>query len=219
MCPVLYHEYRSVWRARRGAPSSFFHEYDLLHHHGSFLFWHSLPCFWQALPCKLTSHMHTVRCHSVLPWKYHAPTRPGLIQTGASGTWCLQVPPARSFFSSADQPMKQCLAHRRLHRTSKVLAILLGFWKLRNFLRPISASMKEAKAKREQRENKERTPYYSLAPRLTVKKRTKKEQRENSHSELDSQAQCKERAKREERENKERTKRESHTILSHPACP
>ena len=86
MCPVLYHEYRSVWRARRGAPSSFFHEYDLLHHHGSFLFWHSLPCFWQALPCKLTSHMHTVRCHSVLPWKYHAPTRPGLIQTGASGT-------------------------------------------------------------------------------------------------------------------------------------
>ena len=50
------------------------------------LFWHSLPCFWQALPCKLTSHMHTVRCHSVLPWKYHAPTRPGLIQTGASGT-------------------------------------------------------------------------------------------------------------------------------------
>ena len=148
MCPVLYHEYRSVWRARRGAPSCFFHEYDLLYHHGSFLFWHSLPCFWQALPCKLTSHMHTVRCHSVLPWKYHAPTRPGLIQTGASGTWCLQVPPARSFFSSADQPMKQCLAHRRLHRTSKVLAILLGFWKLRNFLRPISASMKEAKAKR-----------------------------------------------------------------------
>ena len=86
MRPVLYHEYRSVWRARRGAPSSFFHEYDLLYHHGSFLFWHSLPCFWQALPCKLTSHMHTVRCHSVLPWKYHAPTRPGLIQTGASGT-------------------------------------------------------------------------------------------------------------------------------------
>ena len=30
----------------------------------------------------------------------------------------------------------------------KVLAILLGFWKLRNFLRPINASMKEAKAKR-----------------------------------------------------------------------
>ena len=156
MCPVLYHEYRSVWRARRGAPSSFFHEYDLLHHHGSFLFWHSLPCFWQALPCKLTSHMHTVRCHSVLPWKYHAPTRPGLIQTGASGTWCLQVPPARSVFSSADQPMKKYLAHRRLHRTSKVLAILLGFWKLRNFLRPISASMKEAKAKRHTTERTKR---------------------------------------------------------------
>ena len=47
---------------------------------------HAFPCFWQALPCKLTTHMHTVRCHSVLPWKYHAPTRPGLIQTGASGT-------------------------------------------------------------------------------------------------------------------------------------
>ena len=30
---------------------------------------------------------------------------------------------------------------------SKVLSILLGFWKLRNFLRPINASMKEAKAK------------------------------------------------------------------------
>ena len=44
------------------------------------------PCFWESFPCKLTSHMHTVRCHSVLPWKYHAPTRPGLIQTGASGT-------------------------------------------------------------------------------------------------------------------------------------
>ena len=31
---------------------------------------------------------------------------------------------------------------------SKVLAILLGFWELRNFLRPINASMKEATAKR-----------------------------------------------------------------------
>ena len=44
------------------------------------------PCFWQFFPCKLLPHMHTVRCHSVPPWKYHAPTRPGLIQTGASGT-------------------------------------------------------------------------------------------------------------------------------------
>ena len=37
-----------------------------------------------------------------------------------------------------------------ISNASKVLAILLGFWKLRNFLRPInasSASMKEAKAK------------------------------------------------------------------------
>ena len=37
------------------------------------------------------------------------------------------------------------------------------------------------------------------------KERTKREQRENSHSELDSQAQRKERAKRKQRENKERT--------------
>ena len=76
--------------------------------------------------------------------------------------------------------------------------------------------MQRKRAKTEQRKNKERTPYYSLAPRLTLKenkKITKREQRENSHSELDSRAQCKERAKREQRENKERTKRESHTIL------
>ena len=33
----------------------------------------------------------------------------------------------------------------------KVLAILVGFWKLRNFLRPINASMKEAKARRRRR--------------------------------------------------------------------
>ena len=39
-------------------------------------------------------------------------------------------------------------ARRRVCVTQpKVLAILLGFWKLRNFLRPINASMKEAKAK------------------------------------------------------------------------
>ena len=35
-----------------------------------------------------------------------------------------------------------------LHSKIKGLALLLGFWKLRNFLRPINARMKEAKAKR-----------------------------------------------------------------------
>ena len=48
-------------------------------------------------------------------------------------------------------PETPCFVSRLPPNTSKVLASLLGFWKLRNFLRPInasSASMKEATAKR-----------------------------------------------------------------------
>ena len=48
-------------------------------------------------------------------------------------------------------PETPCFVSRLPPNASKVLAILLGFWKLRNFLRPInasSASMKEATAKR-----------------------------------------------------------------------
>ena len=63
-------------------------------------------------------------------------------------------------------------------------------------------------AKREQRENKERTPYYSLAPRLTLKERTKREQRENKERTAIVNWILGRNAKREQRENKERTKRE-----------
>ena len=45
-------------------------------------------------------------------------------------------------------PETHCFASRLPSNASKVLAILLGFSKLRNFLRSINASMKEAKAKR-----------------------------------------------------------------------
>ena len=58
-----------------------------------------------------------------------------------------------------------------------------------------------------QRESKERTPHYSLAPRLTLKERTKREQRENKERTPyytgfsgAMQRESKERTKREQRE-------------------
>ena len=80
----------------------------------------------------------------VLLWAQNAPLGP---QTGSGAV--PELPQLRDTpRHSGAGPETPCFVSRLPPNASKVLASLLGFWKLRNFLRPINASMKEATAKR-----------------------------------------------------------------------
>ena len=80
----------------------------------------------------------------VLFWAQNAPLGP---QTGSGAV--PELPQLRDTpRHSGAGPETPCFVSRLPSNASKALAILLGFWKLRNFLRPINASMKEATAKR-----------------------------------------------------------------------